>query len=281
MTLLTKIDIVVSMLDTWFDGSQVNLLIAFTAGLTTFFASCLLPLVPTYLAYLSGVSLTSQTKPTQKTTDTTTNEPTCTTTLSRTQRWIIFKTALAFVTGFVLAFTILGLSVNQLNGLLHPYKSLIEKAGGLLFIVMGLFMIGILKNNVLNKEFRFHAHNVFHKYKYVHAFIMGIAFGVGWTPCIGPVLAVILFWASQAETAWYGSLLLTTYGIGLGTPFLIIALGFEKIFPLLKKYRSVTRYVTYIAGIIIIIAGFLMILGQFKTASILLLHWLNVRTHSI
>ena len=245
----------------WFDGSQVNLLIALLAGVITFFASCLLPLVPTYLAYLSGVALNTQ--------------------AATNQKWRIFKTGLLFVLGFITTFIIFGLAANQLGGTLNEYRHLVEKMGGILFILLGLFMLGIFKSKFLAQEKRLNLHGKFQQHRSVHALLTGIAFGFGWSPCIGPVLAVILYWASQVDSNIKGVLLLTAYGVGLGIPFLIISLGFEKIIPWLKKRPQLSQAANIVSGIVILTAGILLITGDFQRLAIRLLRFFNLNELSV
>lgn len=240
-----------------FDGSQVNLLIAFIAGGITFFASCLLPLVPTYLAYLSGVALNDQ--------------------QAGQKKWQIFKTGLMFVIGFIITFIILGLLVNKFASVIGPYRQLVEKIAGALFIVLGLFMMGVFKSTFLSQEKRFDLHGKFQQHRSLHAVLTGIAFGFGWTPCIGPVLAVILFWAAQAESILKGTMLLIAYGVGLGIPFLIIALGFEKIIPWIKEHAKISKAVSVISGLFVLTTGILLLADQFQNMSFYLLELFNLR----
>lgn len=240
-----------------FDGSQVNLLIAFIAGGITFFASCLLPLVPTYLAYLSGVALNDQ--------------------QAGQKKWQIFKTGLMFVIGFIITFIVLGLLVNKFASVIGSYRQLVEKIAGVLFIALGLFMMGIFKSTFLSQEKRFDFHGKFQQHRSLHAVLTGIAFGFGWTPCIGPVLAVILFWAAQAESIFKGTMLLTAYGIGLGIPFLVIALGFEKIIPWIKKHAKISKVVSVISGLFVLTTGILLLADQFQNMSFYLLELFNLR----
>lgn len=249
------------MLDNWLDGSGVNLIIAFLGGFITFFASCLLPLVPTYLAYLAGVSLSEQDS-TQK-------------------KWQIFRTGLFFVLGFIATFILLGLAANQFGALINTYRTAVEKIAGGLFILLGLFMLGVFKSKFLSQEKKFNLHNKFQKNRFLHAFLTGIAFGFGWSPCIGPVLAVILFWAARAESMLKGVLLLTAYGIGLGAPFLIIALGFEKIVPWLKRKAHLSRIFNSLAAILIILVGILLLIGQWQAVSIWLIRLSSLNEFSV
>jgi cytochrome c-type biogenesis protein len=241
-----------------FDGSEVNLGIAFVAGFITFFASCLLPLVPTYLAYLSGVSLSSPE--------------------AGEKRWAILRVAFFFVIGFITTFVLLGLTLNQLSAVVAPYRSIVEKIAGLLFVGLGLFMLGVFKHEFFLKERRLDIQGAFSKHRHLHALVTGVVFGFGWTPCIGPVLAVILFWSAQQASMFTGTMLLVTYGIGLGIPFLLVAVGFEQFVPLLKKYKKVSVYVNYISAAVIILAGVLMFTGQFQRLSLVLLQYFNLNT---
>lgn len=249
------------MFQTLLDGSQVNLLIAFVGGFVTFFASCLLPLVPTYLAYLSGVSLQSDN--------------------AEQHRWSIFRVALFFVLGFISTFVVLGALISQFSVVVASYRVFINRLAGFLFVVLGLYMMGVFKSHILSREMRFDVHHLFKQYRHLHAFITGIAFGFGWTPCIGPVLAVILFWSSQQASMIQGLLLLIAYGIGLGIPFLIVALGFEKMIPLLRKYARISQYAMYVSGMVIILAGVLMFFGQFQRLSLVLLQLFGLNTLAI
>lgn len=242
------------------DGSNVSLVVAFIAGLTTFFASCLLPLVPTYLAYLSGVALSESAK--QK------------------SRWRIVKVALFFVIGFVTAFLVVGLSLQRLAAQLAFYRVWINRLGGLVFMVLALFLSGIFKSTLLMKEARFTLPKL-ENYQMLHAFFAGIFFGFGWTPCIGPVLAVILFWAASQAQALQGFLLLLTYGIGLGVPFIAVALGFETFIPVVKKHHRITQTITSVSALIIFLAGILMFTGQFQRLSLYLLQFTGLSASSL
>lgn len=249
------------MLNNILDGSQVNFIIAFIAGGITFFASCLLPLVPTYLAYLSGVALNDKE--------------------AGQKKWQIFRTGLMFVIGFIITFIILGLAANKFASVVAPYRQVIEKIAGILFIVLGLFMVGVFKSTFLSRERRFNLHGKFQQRRSLHAILIGIAFGFSWTPCIGPVLAVILFWAAQADSALKGTLLLTAYGIGLGIPFLVIALGFEKIIPWIKKHAKISQIMSFVSGLFILGAGILLLMDQLQNLSLYLLNLLSLNILSV
>jgi len=261
--------------DSFLDGNNVNLLVAYFAGFITFFASCLLPLVPTYLAYLSGVALNSKD--------------------AGKDRFQIIKVSIFFVIGFISTFILLSLTINILSQFFSFIREAIGIIGGFVFIILGLFMLGVFKHRLFSQERRldigkifskksfrgFEIDKFFSKYKNFHALVTGIIFGFGWSPCIGPVLAVILFWSSRTGSALTGILLLIVYGLGLGTPFILVAIGFEKIIPLLKRYSKISLYISYLSGIMIIIAGVLMIAGFFHPLSIYLINLLHLRALSV
>lgn len=244
-----------------FDGSEVNILIAFVGGFVTFFASCLLPLVPTYLAYLAGLSASLEDE--------------------KNLRKEIFINGLLFTLGFIAVFVLLGATANTLGRGLIAHRQTVQKLGGVLFIILGAFVLGIIKPAFLYKELKIKLPKNLTKIKEFNSFLVGTTFGFAWTPCIGPVLAVILFWASQAATVWKGVALLTAYGIGLGVPFLIIALGFEHLAPKLRRASKVGRITQYISGIIVILAGILLILGKLDVISIYLIQLLGMDALSI
>lgn len=247
------------------DGSQVNLLIAFIGGIVTFFASCLLPLVPTYLAYLSGITVTKPVNDQHK----------------RLIQREVFLNSLLFVVGFVGVFVLLGAAASSLGKAIALYKPFIEKLGGGFLILMGLFMLGVIKPTWLYKEFKIHLPSKLTKWRKLNSLLVGTTFGFAWTPCIGPVLAVILFWASQAATIWQGIGLLLAYGIGMGLPFVIIGLLFETLTPKLNATARMGRWLQRAAAIIIILTGVLLITGYMQSISLQLLNFLNLRTLAI
>jgi cytochrome c-type biogenesis protein len=248
-----------------FDGSQVNFLIAFLGGVITFFASCLLPLVPTYLAYLAGIA--------------TTNQPASSKT--KLYRREIFINGLIFTLGFIAVFVLLGAGSSSLGLLLGRHKLLFQRLGGAFFVLLGLFMLGIFRPAFLYRERKFSLPVKPTRFRQLNSLLVGLVFGFAWTPCIGPVLAVILFWASQATTVAIGTSLLLAYGIGLGIPFLIIALFFEKLAPLLKKTQPLGQKLHWLAAIVIIVMGILLAIGRVELVSVRLLQWLNFNTLAV
>ncbi|MFZ5425083.1 MAG: cytochrome c biogenesis CcdA family protein [Patescibacteria group bacterium] len=249
-----------------FDGSNVNLAIAFAGGLITFFASCLLPLVPTYLAYLSGI--------------TTSDIYIASSEKKRFYKKELFLISLFFTLGFIFVFVLLGASASKVANTLAVNRNLFQKIGGGFFVVMGLVMLGKFKFSFFQKEYKLSFSTKFLKWHKLNSFLTGITFGFAWTPCIGPVLAVILFWASQAGTTLKGMLLLLTYGLGIGVPFLLIGIFFEYLAPRLSLFSKYGYFMNKAASVFIIIMGVLMLINKVEFISITLLRLFNLNTLS-
>lgn len=241
-----------------FDGSNVNLFIAFIGGMITFFASCLLPLVPTYIAYLTGLTLKAEVS----------------------KKEIIINSAL-FTFGFIVVFMIFGLTANKLGNTFAQNRVLLQKIGGVFFIIIGMFMLNVIKPAFLYRERKIDLRSYFTKWQKINSFIIGLTFGFAWTPCIGPVLSVILFWASQAQTALKGTLLLLFYGLGLGIPFMVIGAFFDQLVPKLKKAKRISLILSKLSGIIILVVGALLLIGRMHYISIIILKLFSLDSHSV
>jgi cytochrome c-type biogenesis protein len=161
------------------------------------------------------------------------------------------------------------------------YKPLMQRVGGVFFVSMGLFMLGIIKPAFLYIERRIELPKNITKWKKLNSLLVGMTFGFAWTPCIGPVLAVILFWASQTQNFIQGISLLLVYGIGLGLPFLVVALLFESISLKLSKATKLGHVLQILSAVIIIIMGILLFLGKIEIVSVKLLQLFNLNTLSV
>lgn len=234
------------------DGSNITVLVAFVAGFITFFASCLLPLVPTYLAYISGVSLSTMN--------------------TDNHRWLVFRAALLFVIGFVSTFVVMGITLQRFAVFFAEYREVMSQLAGLLFVFMGLLLLGAFKKlRLVNGEVRFDIQKFFVGSTHLHALFTGVAFGFAWTPCIGPVLAVILYWSASQANAARGIVMLIAYGLGLGVPFLLAAVGFDRVMKLVSHHPAWTKKITQLSAVIIILAGVAMITGKIDELSIFLI----------
>ncbi len=212
---------------------------AFTAGLASFFSPCILPLLPAYLSMLSGFSASEITKGDAKVV---------------TRK--VVGNALIFVAGFTLAFALLGAAASGIGALLNDHKYALMKAFGVAMVLLGVHMTGLVNLNFLNYEKRFSTRGL--AQGPVGSFLMGFAFALGWSPCIGPILAVILGMAAVSGTAAKGVALLVTYSAGMAIPLLAAAAAAAKFFSLMARFKGAMRYVEIAAGAVLAAAGALL-----------------------
>lgn len=220
------------------DGSSVNVGIALLAGLVSFFAPCVVPLVPAYVGFFTGVATSDES--------------------IALKRFTILKHSLIFSAGFIIVFVALGLAATSIGKLFAVNRDVISRAGGIFMILLGLYLTGVFKNPAIYREFKIDLHSKIYKYQSVNSFILGLTFGFAWTPCIGPVLAVILLWASQATSTGAGVTLLMSYGIGIAMPFVLIGFFIDKLLPWLKRTAKIQKFIHLFAGIIIILFGIML-----------------------
>lgn len=215
---------------------------AFIAGLLTFLAPCTLPLLPGYLGFISGVSLDDLRDPAKR----------------KRVRLKIFLNGLFFVLGWSVVFIVLGTLVGFLGGALAPYQLWLRRIGGIFVILFGLFMLGALKIPFLMQEKHIKVPALFERGKSINSFILGTAFGVGWMPCVGPILGSILLLASTSATALKGALLLTIFSLGLAIPFLLIALGIGSASRYIAKASRYLNIISVVGGIFLIMLGVIL-----------------------
>lgn len=215
----------------------------FVAGLLSFLSPCVLPLVPPYLCYMSGLSVDELKQ-------------------GGTKRFKILPSAIAFVLGFTTIFVVLGASATSLGVLLNSYRNVFVVISGVIIIAMGLNFLGLLRFGIFSREYRFYS-NV-SQASIWSAYLMGLAFAFGWTPCIGPILGSVLSLASQKQTVTQGASLLFVYSAGLGVPFIFAALFSRGFIVFLNKFRMRLGYVEKIIGILLIIVGVLFIIGKMQ-----------------
>jgi len=235
--------------------SGIGILSAFAAGFVSFLSPCVLPLVPGYLSYVSGQSLNDM------------QEQTFT-----RQRLSALFLSLCFVSGFATVFMIFGASATVIGQLFSAYRYEANILGGIIIIIFGLFIAGLLPIGWLQREFR--VHNDLKGGKPLAAYILGLAFAFGWTPCIGPILGAILTVSATSGVVSNGLSLLAIYSAGLGLPFILAALFTDQFFIYAKGIRRHGMLVQKIAGILLIIMGIAMVTGYLSTFSIWLLNTL-------
>ena len=214
---------------------QVNLILAFGAGVLGFVSPCVVPLIPGYLSFVSGLSL-SEMDPAER----------------RRNLGRIMASTLLFVLGFSVIFTAMGASATLASSFILGNRQWLSRIGGVLIIFLGLSVLGVLKIPALYREHRF---RVRRRGGLWGAFPIGMAFGFAWTPCIGPVLAAILTLAATTQNASDGALLLFAYSFGLGVPFLITAGLLTSAFDALAWFGRHGRAIEAVSG------GFLVVMG--------------------
>ena len=217
---------------------------AFVAGLLSFVSPCCLPLMPAYLSYITGISV----------------DEFGSAEIASRRRHIVLS-AIAFVVGLSFIFTMLGATATLISQFLLDQQELIARIAGTLIIVFGLQTLGILRIPWLDQERRLN----FSKRRapgIAGAVIMGGAFGVGWTPCVGQFLGSILLLASQTGTVGSGMLLLFIYAMGLGLPFILAGVLIGQITPLFAGIKQYMRLITYASGGLLVLMGFLVFTNQ-------------------
>jgi len=222
----------------------VSIAAAFAAGLVSFLSPCVLPLVPGYISLVSGASvdelkLGDNTKVMGK----------------------VLLHSLLFICGFSLVFISLGASATWLGQVLLSRMSLLYRIAGVIIIVFGLHLTGILRIGLLYKDKRFHSAGK--PATALGAFLIGLAFAFGWTPCIGPILATILGLAASQDTIRAGVFLLALYSLGLAVPFLLTSLGINHFLKFYNRFRVHLHQVEVFSGVVLILLGAMIFTNQF------------------
>ncbi|MGB3416200.1 MAG: cytochrome c biogenesis CcdA family protein [Mesorhizobium sp.] len=225
------------------------------AGALSFLSPCVLPLVPPYLCYMAGVSVE----------DFRGNAGVA---AKAGARGALMAASIAFVLGFSTVFVALGAGASSIGRLLRVWQEPLAMAAGVLIILMGLNFLGVLKIPLLSREARFQSEG--RPASAVAAYVMGLAFAFGWTPCIGPVLGPILTLAGGRDTVGEGALLLAAYSLGLGIPFLVAALFSGAFMRFLGRFRTHLGRVEKVIGALLVVAGVLFLTGGVQSAS----YWL-------
>lgn len=221
------------------NGFDVSYAGAFGAGALSFLSPCVLPLIPAYLCFLGGVGLDQLTE--------------------RRQRGVM-AAALAFVLGFAAVFMAMGASASALNKLVMDNMSWLSVAAGLVIVVFGLHYMGVVRVGFLNFEKRLHVQQK--PAGLLGAFVLGLAFAFGWTPCVGPILATILMLAAGGDGVAHGTVLLAAYAAGLGLPFLLAAAAARPFMSFLSRFRRHMRAVEVVIGSLLIVTGVLILSGR-------------------
>jgi len=233
-------------------SADIPLLAALVAGLLSFLSPCVLPLVPPYLVYLAGTSLERAAE-------------------AGPRRWVRRETvfaAMLFVAGFSTVFIALGASASIIGGVLRLYSRELGIVAGIAIIVMGLHFLGLTPIRALMRQARIEAPRPVGLWG---AYVMGLAFAFGWTPCIGPVLAAILAVAASETTVARGAGLLAVYSLGLGIPFMLAAFAAEPFGAFIARFRRHLGTVEKIMGALLVLTGIAFLTGSITTFSFWLL----------
>ncbi|WP_230532502.1 cytochrome c biogenesis CcdA family protein [Microvirga roseola] len=219
-------------------------------GLISFLSPCVLPLVPPYLSFLAGTTFERLNAG------------------DHAVRQRTMLAALLFVAGFSTVFVLLGATASALGQVIRQYLDVLSTVAGVAIIVMGLHFLGVFRIGLFYREARFKVEKPVGLWG---AYVMGLAFAFGWTPCIGPVLAAILAVAGSEDSVSYGAMLLAAYSAGLGIPFLLAAFAMRPIISLLKRMRSHFSVVEKAMGVLLILTGIAFLSGWITDMSFWLL----------
>lgn len=228
------------------EGTSLSIAIAFGAGLLSFLSPCVLPLIPSYITFITGLSLEDVQK----------------------ARRAALVHSLLFVLGFTLIFLALGATATALGQLLLYQRAWITRIGGLLIIVFGLYMLGVFNVSLFSQERRVHIANK--PVGYLGTLLVGVAFGAGWTPCIGPILGSILTFAASSADLSRGLWLLLAYSLGLAVPFLLSAVAVERFLAFFTRVKRQMNWITRTSGVLMIAVGILMVTNYFTVLATLL-----------
>ncbi len=216
---------------------------AFLAGLVSFFSPCVLPIVPGYVSYVSGVSMDDLEKP------------------NPSQLGTVLLSSSLFVLGFTIVFVSLGTSASLLGSLAENYRQELTLLAGGVMVLMGILIMGVIPLGFLAREFRFHPET--RRLGVLGGIPLGMAFALGWLPCVGPVLASILFYASTIETVLQGTMLLLVYSLGLGLAFILSGTFLSRALRAFRWVQAHRKALNLAGGGVLILMGVLLISNRF------------------
>ena len=232
------------------EAPTFGILIAFSAGLLSFLSPCVLPLIPSYVTFITGLSLDD---------------------VQNARRTALIHGTL-FVLGFTLIFLAMGAGATMLGQALLRHRDWISRVGGVIIIIFGLYLLGVLNIGFMARERRFHVADK--PVGYLGTVVVGIAFGAGWTPCLGPILGSILVYTSSQADLGRGMWLLLAYSLGLAVPFLLSAVAIERFSAFFQRMRKQMVWVSRVSGVVLIGIGVLLVTNYFTV----LASWLTTIT---
>ena len=238
-------------------AESLGLVVAFTAGLLSFLSPCVLPLVPSYATFITGMTVDQLADADRAS--------------ARTRRVVVLH-GLLFVAGFTTVFLLLGASATFLGALFRYVSRGVEVGGGILLVAFGLALLGVLRVPGLGREWRYHFGSE-RPMGLAGTFLIGITFGAGWTPCIGPVLGGILTLAATRTSLAEGMGLLAVYSAGLAIPFLLSTVLLGQFLGAFRRIRPFLPWIERLSGAMLVGVGILLLTGNFSTLSALLAGW--------
>jgi cytochrome c-type biogenesis protein len=218
-------------------GNEIGILVAFVAGLVSFVSPCVLPLVPSYLTFITGISLED---------------------VQSSRRFALLH-AFLFVIGFSIVFVTMGVAASAIGRVLLVHRVWVARVGGAIIILFGLYLTGAFNVGILGRDTRVHLRNK--PLGFLGTVVVGMAFGAGWSPCLGPILGAILTFAATAGDAARGAVLLSAYSAGLAVPFLISAVALEELIGFAQRNRARLAWLTKASGVLLILVGLLLVSG--------------------
>lgn len=233
-------------LDIFDVGLMPAMVLALVAGVLSFLSPCVLPIVPPYLAYMGGISMGEMTSP------------------GAARRRVILP-ALFFVMGLSTVFLLLGFTASAFGAFFLTNQALFAKASGVVVIVFGLHFLGLFRIPLMDREVRLDAGDK--GGSAFGAYVLGLAFAFGWTPCIGPQLGAILSLAAQEGNTERGTILLAVYALGLGLPFLLAALFIDRSMGLMQRLKRHMKTIERAMGALLLIVGLALLTGAFTDFS--------------
>jgi len=230
------------------DVGSISFAMAFVAGLVSFLSPCVLPLAPSYVTFVTGMSIDDLANGDRR----------------GARRQAALHAAL-FILGFTLVFLALGATATLFGAALRQLLPALQQVGGVVIVVFGLYLLGVLRLPALMRERRVHLARK--PSGRAGSVLVGVAFGAGWTPCVGPVLASILLYAGMQGTMGQGMLLLAVYALGLGIPFFLAAVAFNWFLAGTRLLRHRLRLIERVAGAFMVVVGVLLVSGRFAVLS--------------
>jgi cytochrome c-type biogenesis protein len=221
---------------------------ALFAGLLSFFSPCILPLIPAYFTFITGFSLDELTEA-----------------RSAQVRTRVFLSTMSYVLGFSAVFILMGATASLVGGAIFEYRDWIRIIGGIFIILFGIHMTGLIRIRALDFERRLQMRKK--PLHFMGTFFIGMAFGAGWSPCIGPLLGSILIVAGNQDTVANGIGLLTVYALGLAIPFLLLSVFINSLLTFIKKASWSIRYIHIAAGVLLLAIGLLLVTDNLNLIS--------------